>query len=110
MKQTKSWTMVFPDGSVVLLEPMIEEDGWICSYARHFHTEDDAIKYAAKLFGEWLAETRRQAGESQESLAGKLGTRMMTVSRWERGVQLPNPKAMQTIRRWYEQVHGGTQD
>lgn len=43
---------------------------------------------------------RRQLGWTQQELANRLLTDVITVSRWERGVQLPSSKYFKVMRRW----------
>ena len=44
----------------------------------------------AKSFGAFLAQTRRERGLTQSALAEQLHVTDKAVSRWERGVGLPD--------------------
>lgn len=45
-----------------------------------------------------LAELRRRAGFTQDSLAKRLGVATSLVSKWEQGVQMPNYDNLRKIR------------
>ena len=42
----------------------------------------------AKVFGQFLAQTRKEKGLTQKDVADKLGITDRAVSKWERGVSL----------------------
>ena len=47
--------------------------------------------------GKFLAQLRREAGDTQEQLGEKLGVSNKTVSRWEKGAYLPPVEMLQAI-------------
>ena len=51
--------------------------------------------------GKFLAQLRREAGDTQEQLGEKLGISNKTVSRWETGAYLPPVEMLQAISGLY---------
>lgn len=51
--------------------------------------------------GKFLAQLRREAGDTQEQLGEKLGVSNKTVSRWETGAYLPPVEMLQAISGLY---------
>ncbi len=51
------------------------------------------------LLGETLKIRREERGLGQEQLAGELGVRQQTVSRWEKGLALPRPARVLTLAK-----------
>ena len=51
----------------------------------------------AAVFGRFLAETRRAQDLTQAELAGRIGVTDKAVSRWERGVGLPDLATLEPL-------------
>lgn len=50
-----------------------------------------------KKIGAFIAETRKETGLTQETLSEKLGVSKNAVSKWERGLNLPDASIMQEL-------------
>lgn len=48
-----------------------------------------------------LRELREENGISQVELGKRLGIATMTISRWERGIQLPNIESLEILARFF---------
>jgi len=81
----KAWnvTLDTPDG--VSVEPR----------GPGFASRKEAEKDIAQEIGGQIRDLRLALGLSQEELAARLGVRAFTISRWERGEQLPSKSALE---------------
>ena len=59
--------------------------------------EKDVICMDAKMFGAFLAQVRRAQGLTQAELAEQLHVTDKAVSRWERGVGLPDINTLEPL-------------
>ena len=55
-----------------------------------------------KTFGQILKKARYQKGMTQEQLAQVLGVTNRTISRWERGVNLPDYDTLLQICEYFQ--------
>jgi len=61
------------------------------------NSKKEAMKVLAELLAPRIRDLRVEAGITQEELAGRLGVRLITVSRWERGEQVPSRDALEKL-------------
>lgn len=52
-------------------------------------------------FTQIFKELREEKELSQEELSKKLGIHQKTISRWERGIQLPNIESLEVLARFF---------
>jgi len=55
-----------------------------------------------------IKNLRKDIGDTQKNFAKRLGfTSYITVSRWERGIQKPNPSALILLEQLQKEVNNG---
>lgn len=67
-------------------------------------SQKDAMQPLVDAAARWIRNLRVSSGLSQEEFAAKLRVRAITVSRWERGEQLPSQTALSKIAKLAEKA------
>ena len=88
----ETWWFMLPDREGVSVEP---------SGIGHKSRREATRGYAEDI-GSEIRRIRLNLGLSQEDFAQKLKVRAITVSRWERGEQLPSQAALSRIEQLVE--------
>ena len=65
-------------------------------------SQNEAMQPLVETAARWIRTLRVQLGLTQEDFAAKLRVRAITVSRWERGEQLPSQAALSRIEQLVE--------
>jgi putative transcriptional regulator len=67
-------------------------------------SQSEAMQPLVEAVTRWIRTLRVGAGLSQEEFAAKVRVRAITVSRWERGEQLPSQAALSKIAKLAEKA------
>jgi len=67
-------------------------------------SQKEALQPLVEAAARWIRTLRVGAGLSQEEFAATLRVRAITVSRWERGQQLPSQTALSKIAKLAEKA------